>query len=574
MDELNTPSPKCSQCGGSLPPGAPEGLCPRCLMALNLSVETNIETSQLGPDGTVVTKRPPVPPLPPAEVSKLFPHLEIIGFLGRGGMGSVYKARQPRLDRLVALKILAPEKQCDAQFAERFEREARALARLNHSEIVAVYDFGEVQGHYYLLMEFVDGLTLRQLLRARRMAPAEALAIVPRICEALQYAHDQGIVHRDIKPENILIDKQGRVKIADFGIAKILGPQSEDQALTAGGQVVGTPHYMAPEQVEHPRTVDHRADIYSLGVVFYEMLTGELPLGRFPAPSSRLRGMDIDVRLDEVVLKAPEKEPERRYQQASKVKTDVETIAAQPANRRPPAVPPPNSQTVKRPASQRARNLAIAAVVALALLAAGWFLLRGADQRRLERKVTYAAAQASVQDIAQDLAQQVGLAYDRTKSFYQTDPLCRRWVNNVAINGKSCREALDQILQPVGLRYEVEKGSIVLSRLPVPESPGEDKLEAARAALRSVPKDTARAQKLLLEILEKDKATLQPGSLCYVYVYLGYIADRSTNREQAVAWFKQALEVPEADMIRDCAEGGLKEPLTWIRHLDSAVPNS
>ena len=96
----------------------------------------------------------------------------------------------------------------------------------------------------------------------------------------------------------------------------------------------------------------------------------------------------------------------------------------------------------------------------------------------------------------------------------------------------------------------------------------------ASAALQSVPKDTARAQKLLLEILEKDKATLQPGSLCYVYVYLGYIADRSTNREQAVAWFKQALEVPEADMIRDCAEGGLKEPLTWIRHLDAAVPKS
>jgi serine/threonine protein kinase len=137
-------------------------------MALNLSVETNIETSQLGPDGTVVTKRPPAPPLPLAEVSKLFPHLDIIGFLGRGGMGSVYKARQPRLDRQVALKILSPEKQGDAQFAERFEREARALARLNHSEIVAVYDFGEVQGHYYLLMEFVDGLTLRQLLRARR----------------------------------------------------------------------------------------------------------------------------------------------------------------------------------------------------------------------------------------------------------------------------------------------------------------------------------------------------------------------------------------------------------------------
>jgi predicted Ser/Thr protein kinase len=507
-------------------------------------------------------------------VSKLFPHLEIIGFLGRGGMGSVYKARQPRLDRLVALRLLSLEKQGDAQFAERFEREARALARLNHSKIVAVYDFGEVQGRYYLLMEFVDGLTLRQLLRTRRMTPEEALAIVPHICEALQYAHDQGIVHRDIKPENILLDQQGRVKIADFGIAKMLGPKREEQQLTAGGQVVGTPHYMAPEQVERPRTVDHRADIYSLGVVFYEMLTGELPLGRFPAPSSRLRGRKIDVRLDEVVLKALEKEPERRYQQASNVKTDVETIAARPANR-PVAGAPANSPGAQRPSSPRARNLAAASVVILTLLAAGWFLLRGTAQRRLEKKVTYAAPQASVQDIAQDLAEQVGLGYDRPKSFYLTDPLCRLWVTNVAISGKSCREALDQILKPVGLRYQLEKGTIVLSHMPAGSvsaatSPGENKLQAARAALRSVPKDTARAQKLLLEIVEKDKGTLEPGSLCYVYVYLGYIEDWATNREQAVSWFKQALEVQGADMwIRQCAEGGLKQPLTWIRHLDA-----
>ena len=180
-------------------------------------------------------------------------------------MGAVYKARQPRLDRFVALKILAPEKQNDLQFAERFEREARALARLNHPNIVTVFDFGEVQGQFYLLMEFVDGLTLRQLLQTGKIAPAEALNIVPKICEALQFAHEQGIVHRDIKPENILLDKQGRVKIADFGIAKIAGLESKDFSLTGAKDVMGTPHYMAPEQVEKPQTVDHRADIYSLG---------------------------------------------------------------------------------------------------------------------------------------------------------------------------------------------------------------------------------------------------------------------------------------------------------------------
>jgi len=151
---------------------------------------------------------------------------------------------------------------------------------------------------------------------------------VPKICEALQFAHQRGIVHRDIKPENILLDKEGHVKIADFGIAKILAPGAQDLSLTGGKDVVGTPHYMAPEQVEKPQTVDHRADIYSLGVVFYEMLTGELPLGKFQPPS---RMVHVDVRLDEVVLHALEKNPDRRYQHVNEVKTDVETIASSPA---------------------------------------------------------------------------------------------------------------------------------------------------------------------------------------------------------------------------------------------------
>src|SRR5436853_1696811 len=138
-------------------------------------------------------------------------------------MGVVYKARQKTLNRLVALKLLAPERVGDAKFAERFTREAQALAALNHPNIVTVYDFGQAGGFYFLLMEFVDGLNLRQLLEARKLAPGEALAIVPPICEALQYAHEHGIVHRDIKPENLLLAKDGRMKIADFGIARILG---------------------------------------------------------------------------------------------------------------------------------------------------------------------------------------------------------------------------------------------------------------------------------------------------------------------------------------------------------------
>ncbi|MCE0498924.1 MAG: DUF4019 domain-containing protein [Methylacidiphilales bacterium] len=242
-------------------------------------------------------------------------------------MGVVYKVRQRELGRFAALKILPNGKRRDPAFAERFSREARALAALNHPNIVSIYDFGQKAGLFYFIMEYVDGLNLSQVLTTSKIAPAEALAIVPQICDALQYAHNQGIVHRDIKPENILLDKSGKVKIADFGLAKITGQPTPDAGLTVTGEVMGTPHYMAPEQVEHPQEVDHRADIYSLGVVFYQMLTGELPMGHFAPPS---RKVQIDVRLDEVVLRALEKEPALRYQQAGEVKTQVEMITGTP----------------------------------------------------------------------------------------------------------------------------------------------------------------------------------------------------------------------------------------------------
>jgi serine/threonine protein kinase len=239
----------------------------------------------------------PLPTL--AEIAKHFPQFELLECLGRGDTGVVYKARQPGLNRIVALKILAPEKVAEPRFAERFQREAQALARLNHPNIVRVFDFGQADGLYYLLMEFVDGFSLRQLLQARKISPDVALAIVPKICAALEFAHEQGVVHRDIRPENVLLDYRGRVMIADFGIARILGesapeipslgltptlsPSTEEKAGVRGerlmkDQSLGTPHYLAPEQGADPQTVDHHADIYSTGVMFYEMLTGELPL--------------------------------------------------------------------------------------------------------------------------------------------------------------------------------------------------------------------------------------------------------------------------------------------------------
>jgi len=316
-------NPVCGQCGTALSASSPGGLCPSCLMAMNLATQTALPEEGAAPRG------PQLPPPPPSELAPHFPQFEILECLGRGGMGVVYKARQKSLNRLVALKLLAPERVGDPQFSERFAREAQALAALNHPNIVTIHDFGQAGGFYYLLMEFVDGVNLRQALKAGRLTPEQALAVVPPVCEALQFAHEHGIVHRDIKPENLLLDREGRVKIADFGIAKMLG--AGPSTGLAESQPAGTPQYMAPEQREHLRT-DHRADIYSLGVVLYEMLTGELPADRLQPPSRKVR---IDVRLDEIVLRALERTPELRYQTAGEMRTEVETVVAAQAGHRP-----------------------------------------------------------------------------------------------------------------------------------------------------------------------------------------------------------------------------------------------
>ncbi|MGH7134693.1 MAG: protein kinase domain-containing protein [Pirellulales bacterium] len=338
----------CSQCGAELAGDVANELCPACIAKSNSEGRPKQNLAETSPWGSRFAAPKP------EELARRFPQLEIIELIGQGGMGAVYKARQPTLDRLVAVKILPAEVAADPAFAERFTREARALARLNHPNIVGIYDFGQADSLYYFVMEYVDGVSLRQLAGEREITPRQALALVPQMCEALQFAHDEGIVHRDIKPENILVDKRGRVKVADFGLAKLLGRSADEATLTRVEQVMGTPLYMAPEQMQGSHAVDHRADIYSLGVVFYEMLTGELPMGRFAPPSQKV---EVDVRLDEVVLRALEREPDRRYQHASDVKTDVESIAMGPA--RVAAMPPHGSVTISCPAPLRSAAIAM-----------------------------------------------------------------------------------------------------------------------------------------------------------------------------------------------------------------------
>lgn len=352
-------SRNCPRCHSPIPERAPGGLCPRCLLD-GASAPTD---AGLGPQAW---RTPTL-----AEIASAFPDLEVLGHLGSGGMGCVYRVRERDSGRISALKVLPRELAADPAFVERFEREARTLARLRHPHIVGVHGFGQAGGFCFLLMEFVDGANLRQALRSGRFTPHQALALIPPLCEALQAAHAQGVLHRDIKPENLLLDAEGRVKIADFGIAKLLEdpatPSTGAYTLTRTGARVGTPHYMAPEQVETPEQVDHRADIYSLGVVFYELLTGELPLGRFPAPSIKA---GLDARVDDIVFRALAKERELRQQSADQVKAEVEGLGGTEHEQR-------NKPSKRVPVWSRfgpwTRSRVVGAV-AVALLAA-WALL-------------------------------------------------------------------------------------------------------------------------------------------------------------------------------------------------------
>ncbi len=254
----------------------------------------------------------------------IFHGLEIIEIAGRGGMGAVYKARQPALDRLVALKILPADKSDLVQFQDRFHREAKTLASLSHPNIIGIHDFGEREGIYFFVMEYVDGMDLHDYLAREKPGMRDIRKIFGQVCEALQYAHRKGVVHRDIKPANILIDGEGLVKIADFGLAKITKAE-KGTLLTDTGAMLGTAHYMAPEQMNDALHVDHRADLYSMGIMLYQMLTGEIPMGKVDPPSSVSAEY---APFDPIIERAMEKKPGSRYQNASELKEDVEAATS------------------------------------------------------------------------------------------------------------------------------------------------------------------------------------------------------------------------------------------------------
>ena len=258
------------------------------------------------------------------QLAPLFPAYHIECLIATGGMGAVYRAVQKSLDRTVAIKILPREFRQDPNFCTIFEAEAKSMARLNHPNLIGVYDFGEVNGMLFIIMEFVPGQSLFHSTHAQAIDPKEVMRLISAVCSGLAHAHENGIIHRDIKPSNILLDLQNEPKIGDFGLAHPVGTGHQE-----GAEIYGTPGYTAPEVVNNPKSVNHRADIFSIGVLLHELLTGKLPADD-PRPASQIAHCDL--RFDAIIRRATAEVPEARYANAHQIIADISNIQNQVAS--------------------------------------------------------------------------------------------------------------------------------------------------------------------------------------------------------------------------------------------------
>ena len=296
-----------------------DGLCPGCLMGDCLDEQRR----QAGNGWENGWEPPPVEELQP-----LFADYEIEALVGRGGMGAVYRAIQKKLNRQVAIKILPPALGWNPASKDRFVREALTLAKLHHPGFVTIHDSGQSQDLCYLVMEYVDGQTLREYALENRLSARQVLELGSRLCRTMEVAHAAGIIHRDLKLENILVASWEEVKIADFGVAKLFGESAGDDggAIFASCRAAGTRAFMAPEQMTNPGQVDQRADIYSLGVILYLLLTGGLPAAE-PVPPCQVLP-ELDPRVDALILRALATDPANRHQSMLELRRDLETILA------------------------------------------------------------------------------------------------------------------------------------------------------------------------------------------------------------------------------------------------------
>ncbi len=356
------------------------------------------------------------PPTLP-QVQALLPGYQFLMLLGRGGMGAVFKATQIALNRPVAVKVLPSDlmRDADTSFATRFRQEALTMARLSHPGIVSVFEAGEAGRFLYIVMEFVDGTDLAHRIRREgKLAPELAINLLTQVCDALQYAHQQGVVHRDIKPANLLLAPDGTVKVADFGLARHL-----DDALlglTQTNVAIGTPDFLAPEAWTPGTLLDARADVYALGVMLYQMLTGEIPRGLWEMPSARV---GTDVRFDAIIERAMQPKPDARYPSAAELGRDLQKIRTEPrtmadlSNRSDESTSQSSGSGHAVPSRQPRRFASGLAIVALAfmvgVLPLAWPLLRSPNARSIAESLLPARTRrpsSSVHDAARWLVRE------------------------------------------------------------------------------------------------------------------------------------------------------------------------
>ena len=393
--------------------------------------------------------------------------------MGAGGMGVVYRAQDEKLNRVVAVKIVAPGVLTSDDARDRFRREALALARLNHPHIAAVYDVGEQDGVDYIVMECVQGQSLRTALQAGPLTVVEATRIVLQVAEALEEAHAQGVVHRDLKPANVMITAKGNAKVLDFGVAKLLAATEATQSLTEAAGPIGTPLYMSPEQALG-KVVDARTDLWSLGVLYYEMLTGRPPFQADttlavlhaviadPFPPVRQLRPDAPEEADHIVVKAMQKETERRYASAAEVAHDASGLLSRLSGY-VPAVEAPSTRYLKM-------MTAALTLVLIAGAVAGWWIYRRAAERRWAREDAIPQIQNLIEDRRPLQAFQV---LDRAEKYLPGDAhlqqIRKHNSESVSINSDppGAQVAIQDYLTPNG--PTVKLGATPLKNVQVPD---------------------------------------------------------------------------------------------------------